>query len=50
MSGRASTTGRGYGPSTVRRSCRVGPSTIKWVVPRVGSPDTTHLSIYTSAR
>ena len=24
MSGRASTTGRGYGPSTARRSCRVG--------------------------
>ncbi|PWZ45731.1 hypothetical protein Zm00014a_041031 [Zea mays] len=42
--------GRGYGPSTARRSCRVGPCTIKWVVPRAGSPDTAHLAIYTSAR
>jgi hypothetical protein len=48
VSDRTSTTGRGYGPSTARRSCRVGPSTIKWVVPRVSSPDTTHLAIYTS--
>jgi hypothetical protein len=32
--GRARTTGQGYGPSTVLRSCRVGPDTIKWVVPR----------------
>jgi hypothetical protein len=40
---------RGYSPSTVRRSCRVGPVTIKWVVPRAGSRDTTHLVIYTSA-
>jgi hypothetical protein len=29
VSGWASTTGRCYGPSTVRRSCRVGPVTIK---------------------
>ncbi|PWZ10672.1 hypothetical protein Zm00014a_014593 [Zea mays] len=42
--------GRGYDPSTARRSCRVGPVTIKWVVPRAGSPDTTHLTIYTSTR
>jgi hypothetical protein len=34
VSGRASTTGRGYDPRTARRSCRVGQSTIKWVVPR----------------
>jgi hypothetical protein len=25
-----------------------GPGTIKWVVPRAGSPDTAHLVIYTS--
>ena len=48
ISGRASTTGRGYGPSIARRSCRIGPCTIKWVVPRVGSPDTVHLAIYIS--
>jgi hypothetical protein len=28
--------GQGYGPSTARRSFRVGPGTIKWVVPRTG--------------
>jgi hypothetical protein len=50
VSGRTSTMGRGYDPSTARRSCRVGPVTIKWVVPRAGSPDTTHLAIYTSTR
>ncbi|PWZ54718.1 hypothetical protein Zm00014a_036648 [Zea mays] len=50
MSDRASTMARGYGPSTARRSCRVGPGTIKWVMPRVGSPDTAHLAIYTFAR
>jgi hypothetical protein len=42
--------GQGYGPSTARRSCWVGPATIKLVVPRAGSLDTTHLAIYTSAR
>jgi hypothetical protein len=42
---RANTTGRGYDPSTARRSCRVGPDIIKWVVPRVGSTDTAHLAI-----
>jgi hypothetical protein len=47
MSGRASTTGRGYGPITARRSCRVGPDNIKWVVSRAGSPHTAHLAIYT---
>jgi hypothetical protein len=41
VSGRTSTTSRGYDPSTARRSCRVGPDTIKWVVPYTGSPDTT---------
>ena len=41
--------GRGYGPSTARRSCRVGPYTIKWVVTRPGSPVTAHLAIYTSS-
>jgi hypothetical protein len=41
VSGRGSTMGRGYGLSTARRSCRVGPDTIKWVVPQAGSPDTT---------
>jgi hypothetical protein len=46
MLDRTSTMGRGYDPSTARRSCRVGPDTIKWVVPRAGSPDTTHLAIY----
>jgi hypothetical protein len=46
--GRVSTTGRGYGPSTARGSCRVGPYTIKWVVPRASSPDTVHLAIYTT--
>jgi hypothetical protein len=50
MSGRASTTARGYGPNTARGSCRVGSGTIKWVVPWAGSPDMTHLAIYTSAR
>ena len=50
VSGRASTTGRGYDPSTARRSCRVGPDTIKWVVPQTSPPDTTHLAIYNSAR
>jgi hypothetical protein len=30
--------------STARRSCRVGPDTIKWVVRRTGSPDTVHLA------
>jgi hypothetical protein len=29
--------GRGYGPSTARRSCRVDLGTIKWVVPQAGS-------------
>jgi hypothetical protein len=48
MPDRASTTNRGYGPSTARRSCRVGSGTIKWVVPRAGSLDTAHLAIYTS--
>ena len=48
--GWAGTTGRGYGPSTTRRSCRVGTDTIKWVVPQAGSSDTTHLAIYTSTR
>jgi hypothetical protein len=33
---RASTTDRGYSPSTAQRLCRVGPVTIKWVVPRIG--------------
>jgi hypothetical protein len=50
MSDRASTIGRGYSLSTAWRSCRVGLDTIKWVVPRAGSPDMTHLAIYTSAR
>jgi hypothetical protein len=40
VSGRASTAGRGYGPSTAWHSCRVGPGTIKQVVSRAGSPDT----------
>jgi hypothetical protein len=31
VSGRISTTGRGYGPSTTRRSCRTGLATIKWL-------------------
>jgi hypothetical protein len=35
--------GQGYDPNTAWRSCWVGPGTIKWVVPRSGSPDTTHL-------
>jgi hypothetical protein len=48
--GRASTTGQGYGPNTTRCLCRAGPGTIKWVVPRVGPAETTHLTIYTSAR
>jgi hypothetical protein len=48
--GRISTTGRGYGPSTTRQSCRAGLGAIKWVVPRTSPPDTTHLAIYTSAR
>jgi hypothetical protein len=43
----ASTTGRGYGPSTTRCSCQAGPGTIKWVVPRADPPGTTHLTIYT---
>ncbi|PWZ46063.1 hypothetical protein Zm00014a_005236, partial [Zea mays] len=50
VSGRTSTMDRGYGPSNVWRSCWVGLVTIKWVVPRAGSPDMTHLVIYTSAR
>jgi hypothetical protein len=50
MSDRASTTGRGYGLSTARRSYRVGSGTIKWIVPQTGSPDTANLAIYTSAR
>jgi hypothetical protein len=48
--GRISTTGRGYVPSTTRRTCRAGPGTIKWGVPRTSPPDTAHLTIYTSAR
>jgi hypothetical protein len=32
--GRISTTGRGYGPSTTRRSCRTGPGTINGSCPR----------------
>jgi hypothetical protein len=48
--GQTSTTGRGYDPNTARRSCWVGPDTIKWVVPQTGSPDTARLVIYTSAR
>jgi hypothetical protein len=48
--GRASTTGRGYDSSTARRLCRAGPCNIKWVVPRAGPLDTTHLTIYTSTR
>jgi hypothetical protein len=36
VSGRASTTDRSYAPSTGRRSCRAGPSTIKWIMPRPG--------------
>jgi hypothetical protein len=31
VSGRASTTGRGYDPNTARRSCRAGQDTIKWL-------------------
>jgi hypothetical protein len=42
---RASTTGRSYGPSTARRSCRVGPDTIKSVMPRAGQADTTNFAI-----
>jgi hypothetical protein len=48
VSGWPSTTDRGYDPSTARRSCWVGPGTIKWVVSRTGSPDTAHLTIYTT--
>jgi hypothetical protein len=50
MPGRANTMGRGYDPSTTRRSCRVGLDTIKWVVPRTGPPDMAYLAIYTSTR
>jgi hypothetical protein len=46
--GRVTTTGRGYGPSTTRRSCQAGPGTIKWVVPWASPPDMTHLAIYIS--
>jgi hypothetical protein len=50
VSGRASTTGRGYGPSTARRSCRTSLGAIKWVVSRVGPPNTTHLAILSPPR
>jgi hypothetical protein len=49
MPGRASTLAQGYGPSTAQRSCRTGPGTIKWAVPRAGPLDMAHLAIYTSA-
>ena len=46
--------GQHYGPSLRPKHrmglCRVGPDTIKWVVPRAGSPDKAHLAIYTFAR
>ena len=41
VSGRASTTGRGYSPSTARRSCQAGPGTIKCVVSRASPSYTT---------
>jgi hypothetical protein len=50
VSDRASTTDRGYGLSTTRRSCWVGPDTIKWIVPRADSPNMANLAIYTSAQ
>jgi hypothetical protein len=34
--------GQGYDPSTSRRSCRAGPGTTKWVVPRASPSDMTH--------
>jgi hypothetical protein len=33
--------------SMARRSCRAGPSAIKWVMPWAGPLDTTYLAIYT---
>jgi hypothetical protein len=45
--GWANTMGRGYGPSTARRSCRVGTDPIKWVVPQAGSSNTAHLYLHT---
>jgi hypothetical protein len=48
VSGRVSTTGRGYGQGTIRRSCGAGPATIKWVVSRPDRHDPFgHLYLHT---